>query len=69
MPALLSRHFFVFLKNKTDEPAAAFVDNAADGFLKFKSCFLGHSSKLCMKAFVNKFVKGFSENVGLPDLA
>ena len=57
----------IFSKYNADKSAAAFVYNAADGFLKFKPCFLGHSSEFCMESFVNKLMERFSEDVGFPD--
>ena len=48
---------FLFLKDKADKSATAFVYNAFKGFLKLESCFNGHMMEFCMKALIDEIIK------------
>lgn len=63
-PAQTLNHFI--LKNNTDQPAAALVDNPLDGLLQFETRISGHAVELVVQPLVHQLMQGFAEDIGLP---
>ena len=61
-------HFYLPLQDNADQPAAALVDDAGQGFLQLFPGILRHPLQLGLKVVADHLVEAAAEDVGLPDL-
>ncbi len=57
------------LQNNAYKAARTFVDDALEGLLELEAGVVGHPLELGLEILADQLMEGFSEDVGLPDLA